>query len=361
MRTCGPNFQASQTLDAVLNLAQSNFKLKATIRAECASEVALKLCGGIRNGSALDARHELENIAAAAADKSIEELDAYDEVLDYYGAQEFRNTVDQEKVYKPLTSISIKNQHVEMFQTCSPKDPRPINGSKFMKLLVLQQQTTLGFISPLLVSSSSPSGLRFLLSGIFILGLCFLPFMIYIWDAETFIHVLGQDPTVTTLPDEQHKLWRIKKRELSRKAPEDFPTFVITTWSFLVHRRPSYLDFGFCPWEMQMPVVNSIRTVLICKASLGGVVFLNGTADSDRTTLTLVFMINWNTFVGSGQFCFKACFNSIASTDYCENRIDLIGCAYYMPSAVTNVTFTSFEGELQDVVGPLLPLLICTC
>ncbi|KAF8180854.1 hypothetical protein BJ912DRAFT_814656, partial [Pholiota molesta] len=82
---------------------------------------------------------------------------------------------------------------------------------------------------------------------------------------------------------------------------------------------------------------------------LGGVVYSNGTADSDGTTLTQVF--NWNTFVGSGQFCFKACFNSITSPDYCENRFDLIGCAYNMPSAVQNGSFTSCEGELQDVVG----------
>jgi hypothetical protein len=58
-----------------------------------------------------------------------------------------------------------------------------------------------------------------------------------------------------------------------------------------------------------MPAVNSIRAVLICKAPLGGVVFSNGTADSDGTTVTQVFMINWNNFVGSGQFCFKVCFN----------------------------------------------------
>jgi hypothetical protein len=48
----------------------------------------------------LDARHELEKIAAAATDKSNE--DAYDEVLDYHGAQKFRNTVVHEKVHKPL-------------------------------------------------------------------------------------------------------------------------------------------------------------------------------------------------------------------------------------------------------------------
>lgn len=82
---------------------------------------------------------------------------------------------------------------------------------------------------------------------------------------------------------------------------------------------------------------------------LGGMVYSNGTADSDGHTLTQVF--NWNTFVGSGLFCFKACFNSMTSPDYCENRYDLVGCDYNMPSAVQNGTFESCEGDVQDVVG----------
>jgi hypothetical protein len=60
-------------------------------------------------------------------------------------------------------------------------------------------------------------------------------------DTKTFIRViraltchlspveLGQDPTVTTLPNEQHILWRIKTKDFGRWAPEDFPTFVITS------------------------------------------------------------------------------------------------------------------------------------
>jgi len=82
---------------------------------------------------------------------------------------------------------------------------------------------------------------------------------------------------------------------------------------------------------------------------LGGVVFSNGTTDSDGTTLTQVF--NWNTFVGGNQFCFKACYNSITSPDYCENRYDLVGCDYNMPSAAQDGEFTSCEGDVQDVVG----------
>ncbi|PPQ70899.1 hypothetical protein CVT26_014218 [Gymnopilus dilepis] len=82
---------------------------------------------------------------------------------------------------------------------------------------------------------------------------------------------------------------------------------------------------------------------------LGGVVFSNGTADSDGHTLTQVF--NWNTFVGGNQFCFKACYNSITDPDYCENRYDLVGCSYNMPSAAKDGEFTECDGDLQEVVG----------
>ncbi|KAF8953490.1 hypothetical protein BDZ97DRAFT_1929655 [Flammula alnicola] len=82
---------------------------------------------------------------------------------------------------------------------------------------------------------------------------------------------------------------------------------------------------------------------------LGGVVYSNGTADSDGHTLAQVF--NWNTFVGGNSFCFKACYNSISSPDYCENRYDLVGCSYNMPSAAQDGQFTECDGDLQDVVG----------
>jgi hypothetical protein len=82
---------------------------------------------------------------------------------------------------------------------------------------------------------------------------------------------------------------------------------------------------------------------------LGGMVYSNGTADSDGHTLTQVH--NWNTFVGGNQFCFKACYNSITSPDYCENRYDLVGCEYNMPSSVQDGEFTECDGDLQEVVG----------
>jgi len=82
---------------------------------------------------------------------------------------------------------------------------------------------------------------------------------------------------------------------------------------------------------------------------LGGVVYSNGTSDSINGVLTQA--LNWNLFVGSGQFCVKICDNSITQPDYCLNVYDLIGCSYNMPSNVKNGTFTSCEGDLQDVVG----------
>ena len=56
-------------------------------------------------------------------------------------------------------------------------------------------------------------------------------------------------------------------------------------------------------------------------------------------------------FVGGNQFCFKACYNSVTSPDYCENRYDLVGCSYNMPSAAKDGEFTSCDGALQDVAG----------
>jgi hypothetical protein len=56
-------------------------------------------------------------------------------------------------------------------------------------------------------------------------------------------------------------------------------------------------------------------------------------------------------FVGSDIFCFKACYNTITSPDYCLNIYDLVGCDYNMPSGAQDGMFTSCDGDLQDVVG----------
>jgi hypothetical protein len=81
---------------------------------------------------------------------------------------------------------------------------------------------------------------------------------------------------------------------------------------------------------------------------LGGLVFSN---DTD-TPGTITQVINWSNFVGSNVFCLKACFNSVTSPDYCENRFDLIGCTYNMPSnSYTSTEFTSCESDLQMPPG----------
>lgn len=41
----------------------------------------------------------------------------------------------------------------------------------------------------------------------------------------------------------------------------------------------------------------------------------------------------------------------MTSPDYCENRYDLVGCTYNMPSAAKNGEFTDCDSDLQDVVG----------
>jgi hypothetical protein len=82
---------------------------------------------------------------------------------------------------------------------------------------------------------------------------------------------------------------------------------------------------------------------------LGGVVYSNATSDSTDGSLVQVY--NWNLFVGSGLFCLKICDNTITSPDYCLNVYDLVGCTYNMPSNAQNGTYTSCDGDLQDVVG----------
>jgi len=72
----------------------------------------------------------------------------------------------------------------------------------------------------------------------------------------------------------------------------------------------------------------------------------NGTTDADYTQV-----MNWNNFIGSGTFCLKLCYNNVTSPDYCQNKFDLIGCDYNMPSANVDGEFLKCDGDLQDEVG----------
>jgi len=55
--------------------------------------------------------------------------------------------------------------------------------------------------------------------------------------------------------------------------------------------------------------------------------------------------------IGSGQFCLKLCYNNVTSPDYCQNKFDLLGCSYNMPSSNIAGEFLKCDGDLQDEVG----------
>lgn len=61
-------------------------------------------------------------------------------------------------------------------------------------------------------------------------------------------------------------------------------------------------------------------------------------------------------FAGDNQFCIKLCFNITGNSNadqpnYCENRYDLMGCAYNMPNNAKDNEFLKCDSEKQDVVG----------
>lgn len=118
----------------------------------------------------------------------------------------------------------------------------------------------------------------------------------------------------------------------------------------------------------QEMVVNSTPTGLICKETPSVVLFSPTELLTPTATLPPRFSTGTSmytrfppvalginrisiSFVGNGQFCFKACFNSVTKPDYCENRYDLVGCQYNMPSAAKDGEFTECDSDLQDVVG----------
>jgi len=89
---------------------------------------------------------------------------------------------------------------------------------------------------------------------------------------------------------------------------------------------------------------------------LGGLVFSNNLPTAkDNTTITQVN--NWNNFIGSGQFCIKACDPTITDPDYCQNTFDTQGCDFNMPASYAPNQFTSCEGENQAPAGaaPVIP------
>ncbi|KAJ7787173.1 manno protein [Mycena olivaceomarginata] len=81
---------------------------------------------------------------------------------------------------------------------------------------------------------------------------------------------------------------------------------------------------------------------------LGSLVY--STAWGNGTEYTQV--IEWHTFMGGSQFCFKACDPSKSNAaNYCQHIYDRIGCAYNAPNNAQNGTFESCLGENQDFPG----------
>jgi len=88
---------------------------------------------------------------------------------------------------------------------------------------------------------------------------------------------------------------------------------------------------------------------------LGGLVYSSGLPTAkDNTTLAQV--TSWNNFVGSGAFCIKLCDPTVTTPNYCENRIDLLGCDYNMPASYTDGQFTScgVNSRMSLVFIPLM-------
>jgi hypothetical protein len=82
---------------------------------------------------------------------------------------------------------------------------------------------------------------------------------------------------------------------------------------------------------------------------LGAAVYSNAWS-SDNTTYEQVR--EWNSFMGGGIFCFKACDPAGANADkFCLNTYDRIGCLYNAPNNAQNGSFTSCDGDDQDYVG----------
>ncbi|KIM81611.1 hypothetical protein PILCRDRAFT_821384 [Piloderma croceum F 1598] len=88
---------------------------------------------------------------------------------------------------------------------------------------------------------------------------------------------------------------------------------------------------------------------------LGGLLFSNNLPGAKNNTITQVK--NWSNFVGSNQFCFKACNNKITSPDYCLNIYDVEGCDFNMPASYKPNEFSVCLGDNQNPPGgdPVIP------
>ena len=85
---------------------------------------------------------------------------------------------------------------------------------------------------------------------------------------------LGQDPTVTTLPDQQHEIWRNQTKDLGREAPKDFPTFAITMGG---PGSPSWYTIGLPIWTSVSLLGRGTSVWLVRENGPGRVLVLKNT------------------------------------------------------------------------------------
>lgn len=130
-------------------------------------------------------------------------------------------------------------------------------------------------------------------------GVLFSPIHDMWEDIETFIRVirsltchlssteLGQDPTVTTLPDNQHEKWRNETKGLGRVAPKDFPTFVITMGG---PSSPSWFTIGLPIWTSVSLLGRGTSIWLVRENGAGPVLVLKNTwRSSSRISESMIY------------------------------------------------------------------------
>jgi hypothetical protein len=158
-------------------------------------------------------------------------------------------------------------------------------------------------ISPLDLSSSSQSGSSFSVEVCFAIfdraGVLFSTIHDMWKDTEIFIRVirsltchlssveLGQDPTVTTLPDQQHEIWRNQTKNLGREAPKDFPTFVITMGG---PGSPSWHTIGLPIWASVSLLGRGTSVWLVRENGAGPVLVLkNSWRSASRVSESMIY------------------------------------------------------------------------
>ena len=130
-------------------------------------------------------------------------------------------------------------------------------------------------------------------------GVLFSPIHDMWKDTEIFIRVirsltchlssveLGQDPTVTTLPDQQHEIWRNQTKDLGREAPKDFPTFVITMGG---PSGPSWYTIGLPIWTSVSLLGRGTSVWLVLENGVGPVLVLKNTwRSASRVSESMIY------------------------------------------------------------------------